>query len=302
MTKTNRSFHRVLAVMMLLLAFPVWAGERLYLWEATRGDARVVLFGSLHLCRSDCFPLPDEVLHALDQAATLAVELDPSTREMQSRLLARALYPAGQTLHSDLSAQSLGYLRSALDRAGVPAEPIMRMRPWMVVSTLTMIAATQAGYGAQQGIDLWLLRRARAQGKTVVELETVDEQLASMDGMPREQQEQMVRQTLDMVYEGKLPHYIDALVDAWRKGDPARVLALSRDGLPGEAEADQIISSLVVRRNRAMATRIAALASEKGAVFVAVGALHFAGEDSILNHLRAAGFAVRQVSAGDELH
>lgn len=302
MNRGGRFFCRVVAAVLLLLSVEAWAGDRLYLWEATRGDARALLFGSVHLCRPDCFPLPDEVLRAFDQTATLAVELDPGTRAVQGRLLARALYPAGETLHRDLSARSIDQLESVLSRAGMPSGPIMRMRPWMVVSTLTMIAATQAGYGAQQGIDLWLLRRARAQGKAVVELETIDEQLSSLDGMPREQQEQMVRQTLDMVHDGKLPGYIDSLVDAWREGDPERVLALSRDGLPAEVQADRLISSLLVQRNRAMAARIAELASENGAAFVVVGALHFAGEDNILDQLRAAGFTVRQLPARSVPH
>ncbi|MGB0128774.1 MAG: TraB/GumN family protein [Rhodocyclaceae bacterium] len=302
MNRIDSIFRRVLAAVLLLAAVPGWAGERLYLWEATKGDARVFLFGSVHLCRPDCFPLPDEVLRAVDEAATLAVELDPGARGMQSQLLARALYPAGETLHRDLSAQSIDHLNAALSRVGMPAASVLRMRPWMVVSTLTMGAAIQAGYGAQQGIDLWLLRRARAQGKSIVELETVDEQLASLDTMPREQQEQMVRQTLDMVHQGKLTGYIDELVDAWRRGDPERLLALSREGLPGEAQAERLVSALVAQRNRVMATRIAEVSAERGVVFAAVGALHFAGKGNILEHLQAAGFTVRQLSAGNNVH
>ncbi len=301
MIAIGKVLRPLLAALWLAIAFPAWAGDPLYLWKATAADMTVYLFGTVHLCRSDCFPLPDEVLRAADEARALAVELDPRGSDTQGRLLARALYPAGQTLHRDLSAGCVERLQAALNKMGVGTEPVLRMRPWMAVSTLTMMAATSAGYDTKQGIDAWLISRARTQGKAVVELETLDDQLASLDMLPGVQQEEMVRQTMDMVQGGTLSDYIDNLVAAWRAGDPAQVLALSRDGMGDGNGAPGLVSALIKQRNRDMAARIAAEAARKGVLFVAVGALHFAGEDSILDRLRTAGFTVRQLTRGGDL-
>jgi uncharacterized protein YbaP (TraB family) len=288
--------HCVLAVVLLTLGTAA-AAERLYMWEAKGRGGTAYLYGSVHLCRADCFPLPDAVVKAADAAPALALELDPERPGLQEQLLKRALYPAGETLQRDLSPQLIADLQAALARAGIPPEPLMHMRPWMVGTTLTALAAVQAGYDAQQGIDLWLLKRARSQAKPVIELETADEQLASLDGLPREQQEQMVRQAVTLVGDGSLAGFVGEMVDAWRKGDPDRLYKLSRKGLDSEAQAERLLSALVSERNGKMANRIADAVAQKGGVFAVVGALHLAGADSVQERLKAKGFAVRQVQS-----
>lgn len=288
--------HGVVTVVLLMLGTAA-AAERLYMWEAKGHAGTAYLFGSVHLCRADCFPLPDAVVKAADAAPALALELDPERPGLQEELLRRALYPAGESLQNDLSAQLIADLKAALARAGIPPEPLMRMRPWMVGTTLTALAAVQAGYDAQQGIDLWLLKRARTQNKPVIELETADEQLASLDGLPREQQEQMVRQAVALVGDGSLAGFVVEMVDAWRKGDPERLYKLSHKGLESEAQAERLLSALVSERNGKMANRIADAVAQKGGVFVVVGALHLAGADSVLERLKAKGFVVRQVQS-----
>jgi hypothetical protein len=300
MSGKARARRLLLAALTLAMAVPAWAGGPLYLWKATAADMTVYLFGTVHLCRADCFPLPDEIVRAADEAGALAVELDLRGDDSQSRLLARGLYPAGQTLHRDLSAESVERLRAALAKMGVGTETALRMRPWMAVSTLTMMAAANGGYDARQGVDEWLISRARARGIAIVELETLDEQLSSLDMLSGDQQEEMVRQTVDMVQAGTLVHYIGELVEAWRGGDPARVLALSRDGLGEGPAAPGLLPALVNRRNQDMAARIAAEAARRRVLFVAVGALHFAGDNNILDRLRTAGFAVRQLTRGSD--
>lgn len=297
MKRTSLGLIRCVVAVVLLTLGTAAAAERLYMWEAKGHGGTAHLFGSVHLCRADCFPLPDAVVKAADAAPALALELDPERPGLQEQLLKRALYPAGETLQRDLSPQLIADLQAALARAGIPPEPLMHMRPWMVGTTLTTLAAVQAGYDAQQGIDLWLLRRARVQTKPVIELETADEQLASLDGLPREQQEQMVRQAVALVGDGSLAGFVGEMVDAWRNGDPDRLYKLSRKGLESEAQAERLLSALVTERNGKMADRIADIVAQKGGVFAVVGALHLAGADSVLERLKAKGFEVRQVQS-----
>lgn len=297
MKRISLGLIRCIVTIFLLTLGTASAAERIYMWEAKGRGGTAYLFGSVHLCRADCFPLPDAVIKAADSAPALALELDPERPGLQEQLLKRALYPAGETLQRDLSPQLIADLHAALARAGIPPEPLMHMRPWMVGTTLTALAAVQAGYDAQQGIDLWLLKRARAQAKPVIELETADEQLASLDGLPREQQEQMVRQAVALVGDGSLAGFVGEMVDAWRKGDPDRLYKLSRKGLESEAQAERLLSALVTERNGKMANRIADAVAQKGGVFVVVGALHLAGADSVLERLKAKGFEVRQVES-----
>jgi uncharacterized protein YbaP (TraB family) len=297
MIESLRWAIRGLPAALVLAAAVAHGADRVYMWEARGHGGVAYLFGSVHLCRADCFPLPAPVVRAADGASVLALELDPEQPGVQESLLARAMYPPGQDMQQDLSPQSLAALKAALAKAGIPAELVMKMRPWMAGMTLTLLGAMQMGYEAEHGIDLWLLRRARERGKPVIELETVDEQIASLEALPREQQADLLLQAVALAQEGSLGRYVDALVGAWRTGDPERVYELSRQGLDSEAAAERLLAGLVDRRNRVMASRIADAVARHGKVFVVVGALHLAGRDSILERLRAAGFEVRQVPA-----
>lgn len=279
----------------LLAAFAAHAGERAYLWQAQRGAATITLFGSIHLCRADCFPLPDLVVERLDGAEVLAVELDPQQPGRGDEMLRRATYAAGDRLDRHLPPALARELVVLLTAHGLPEEAVLRMKPWLAGMTLTLVAAMHAGYTADDGIDLWLIKRAREQGKRVAELESVDEQLEALDALPAPEQAAMVAQSVDLAKRGELAGYIERLVGAWQAGDPEALWRLSQEGVEDRGLAERMLDGLLDARNRSMGERLAALAGERGRVFAAVGALHLAGPRSVLTELRQAGWTVRQL-------
>jgi uncharacterized protein YbaP (TraB family) len=272
------------------------AGERPFMWEVQgRNGATVHLFGSIHLCRADCFPLPASVVGALDRADWLGVELDPTAAAVSEQLMARALYLGDDSLDRHLDAELMGELSSALQRFGLPPQAVLKMKPWMAGTTVTLLAAMAAGYGTEHGIDMWFVTRARQQGKPVIELETVDQQVDSLERLSPQQQRLLVLQAVRLLGGGGVKPYLDDMVDAWRGGDGERLYRLSAAGLEDAAQGARLLQALVAQRNRAMAQRIAERMSKPGRGFVVVGAMHLAGPGSIPELLRAAGFSVRQV-------
>lgn len=292
MTKTRDFVPWLLALALWLSAAPAWAA--LYLWQVAAPGAVVYLFGSLHVCRADCFPLPKPVLAALDKADTFALELDPEAPEVRAQVLERALYPAGDSLDRHIDPQLLADLKTEMDRLGAPLEPMLRMRPWMAGTTLTMIAAMQAGYQPDKGIDAWLLARAREQGKRVVALETAELQIDAMDRLPPQDQALLIRQSLQLLARDQAKGLFQSMLDAWRRGDGAALDALMRTGLESEPRAEVVFESMLTGRNPAMTARIEEFLRAGGSAFVVVGAGHLAGKGSIVELLRAKGYAVRQ--------
>lgn len=287
----------LLMALILWRAAAVQAAERLYLWEVKGPAASVYLFGSVHLCRADCFPLPEKVVAAFERAHFLAVELDPARPGVQEAMLLRSLYGNGDSLERHVSEALVQDLRAASARLGVPAEALLKMKPWMAGTTLTVLGALRAGYQAEQGIDVWFLERARAGNKTVVELESVDQQVASLESLSRADQELMLAQALHLVRGDGLPAYLDGLLGAWRVGNGDALYRLSQGGIDDPAAAERVLNAMLVERNRAMVQRIVRLMATRRPGFVVVGALHLAGGDSIVDLLRARGYEVRQVGA-----
>lgn len=293
-----RFIPRAVAALALIVASALaHGGDPLYLWEAKGKGGSAYLFGSIHLCRADCFPLPEAVTSALDRADFFALELDPAKPGLQEELLQRSLYADGDSLERHLSGPLVAELKAASERLGLPPETLFRMKPWMASTTLMLLAAMQSGYSADQGIDMQLLERARSQKKVVVELESVEQQVNSLDGLPAADQESMVAQAVRLAAGDGLTPYVDDMVKAWRDGDPERLYRLSQSGLEDSAASERLLRSLLTERNRAMTQRIIRLMATQRTGFVVIGALHLAGSGSVLDRLRDAGYEVRQVSA-----
>lgn len=288
--------RRLLLILALLCAAPAWA-QRLFLWEVRAPSASLWLFGSIHVCRADCYPLPGAVTEALARAESFALELDPTDSTVQRSILDQALYGDGRTLAQDLPPVLMDRLSDYLTARGIKLELLQRMRPWMASTTLALVAATQLGFEVDHGIDLWLLGRARELGKPVLELETAQEQVASMAELPLADQRELLDQSLQLIEQGRLRTLLDELLLAWRGGDAPRMAALMRESMGEGAAADRLADSLLDARNRRMAERLGAWLDSGRTVFAVVGAAHLAGPGSLPEQLAARGYRVRQVGA-----
>jgi len=101
---------------------------------------------------------------------------------------------------------------------------------------------------------------------------------------------------VSMLYESALmldesPQMLDLLVSEWADGDVVGIASLvaSPDGV---GLSDAFYDSLLVKRNRNWVPKIEAMLDEPGSVFIAVGAGHLAGPDSVITMLRDKGYEI----------
>jgi uncharacterized protein YbaP (TraB family) len=81
------------------------------------------------------------------------------------------------------------------------------------------------------------------------------------------------------------------MVDAWGQGDPGALAALLNDQQSDPA----MIRALLTDRNRNWASWIKARLARPGTVFVAVGAGHLGGKDSVQDYLARQGVTTVRV-------
>ncbi|NSL56764.1 TraB/GumN family protein [Uliginosibacterium aquaticum] len=288
----------VLGLMVGLLGSPfALASERLMLWEASSAKGTVYLFGSIHVCKASCFPLSASVTRRLDASDALVLELDPARSEAQLGLLTAGMYPAGDSLQRKMSAGQWQVLERSLEKLGLPAPMMAGFRPWMLSLTITLQAAQQAGFDVSQGIDLWALERARAQGKKVLELESVERQIAAASAGSEHEQLEALQLLLQQVNAGRLPGMFEEMRQAWQRGDTSALERLTAEGAP---KGSSITYELLDRRNAEMADKLQKQflpASRK--LFVVVGAAHLVGPKGVPALLAQQGFKLRQLSDGD---
>ncbi len=272
---------------------------RLFLWEIARADGRgggVHVMGSVHLS-DDEIRFDPAVEAALAEAQTLVLEVDPEelVPARMARLTADAgFFADGRTLRSVVAPETFELLERRLESYRLPLAAFLGMEPWLVGMTLQVTELERRGFVAEQGVEMALVRSAAGEGKTILGLETAQAQIAALDSLPLPTQELILRDVLEDGVDGA--GGFDLLLDAWRKGDVARLEAEVFARLGQDPDLDPFFEALYFERNQQMARGIAEMVDRGGPALVVVGAAHVVGARGIPALLAAHGYSVRQVA------
>jgi uncharacterized protein YbaP (TraB family) len=100
----------------------------------------------------------------------------------------------------------------------------------------------------------------------------------------------MLIQTLDEMAEGE--EIIDTLEAAWLAGDVKQLQRIGPDKM--RKEAPELFDALLVQRNTKWVKQIDTLLKGSGTQFIAVGAAHLIGKDSVPEQLTKLGYKVQR--------
>jgi uncharacterized protein YbaP (TraB family) len=201
--------------------------------------------------------------------------------------MSMGMLPEGTTLRALLSAEQTAAYEAALAKLGLPLTAFDRLKPWLAGLTLSLLPLMQQGYDPGSGVEKVLL--AKAGDKPQGALETPEYQLGLFDTMPTESQIAFLMEAVASVDTVKTT--LDEMVSEWIKGDADRLAELMNEGMDDPAVAE----ALLYRRNARWAEWIKARLDQPGSVFIAVGAGHLAGAESVQDYLAQKGIAVIRV-------
>lgn len=258
------------------------------------GAGRALLFGSVHVGRADEWILPEWLRTEMEQAELLVLEIDLSAtgpEEMLQLMLALGVMPPGQRLRQVVSDPTWALLEQRARETGTPIEAFDHLKPWVVALQFIGLSLDRAGFQPEQGVELGLV--AGSPTLPIRGLETPYEQLSSFDDLPFPVQDRMLFEALQPAAEKDSE--LEALIDAWRRGDANRIEAIIfRDRQ--DPKLARFYEQTYDRRNARMAEGIEEILAEPVRAFVVVGAGHLVGPRSIPILLRESGLRVRQVS------
>jgi uncharacterized protein YbaP (TraB family) len=283
---------RLLLGAALLLA-TLCATAKPALWVVKDADTTIYLFGTVHLLPNDTdwrYPALDQALAASD---SLTIELtDDDPVRMQALVLQYGLDPA-HPLSDKLSAAENATLAKAAQTVGVPGgvNTLQMMRPWLAGLTLAVAPLLKAGMDPAHGVDKLLKAQMLAAGKPVDGLETAEQQIRFLADLPADVELEFLRSTLRDVDKGSTE--LTTLIDAWKNGDVATIARIEDEDLA--QHAPELYQRLLVQRNQAWATKITAMLRKPGTFFIAVGAAHLAGPDSVQAQLETRGTSVKRL-------
>lgn len=259
------------------------------IWVVRDQDTTLYLFGTIHVMKPQTKWRSPRFEAAFDSASQLVLEVkNPEDQAAVLPLIRKHGLSPDRPLTSLLSGEDLARLDAAARSVGLSAAQLNPMRPWLASLSLAAAPLRRAGYDPASGIDPVLRSQAAAAGMTISGLETLDEQVRLLAGFPEEGQLGYLKRSLDDFDDGA--EQLQLLVDAWLDGD---VVAIERIGLaPMRQMGERVYQALLVERNRAWADEIALMLDDSGTAFIAIGALHLAGEDSVQRMLETRGLTV----------
>jgi uncharacterized protein len=266
-----------------------------FMWEARKGDARVLLLGTIHVGQAGMTELTDAQSRRVRAAEVIVVEADVSDAQrtmaafQRHALLAADAPGLDRTLPPALRAR----VEKLLPRFGLAPEAVWRMKPWVVANNLVVMEAMRLGFSPALSTEAQLFELARAAGRPLVEIESVDLQLALFDSAPADLQIAYLEEAVTSIETGAGAREIRDLVAAWRAADEAgmrqRLAAMSESRHAGER---WIAARVIDGRHPAMLDAIERYAASGKLHVVAVGTLHFFGPSGLLDGLRARGYRI----------
>jgi uncharacterized protein YbaP (TraB family) len=166
------------------------------------------------------------------------------------------------------------------------------MRPWLAALQLSVAALRDAGYKGSLGVEKTVLTDAKAQGDKFAMLETVEGQVKVFESLDGPEMIENFDASLADIVNTK--QEVEPLLAAWLKGDLA---ALEHESsVEMRKTAPRAYEILLVDRNRAWIESLDYwLTRKRKDYFVAVGAAHLVGPDSVIAMLEKKGHKVERI-------
>jgi len=244
------------------------------LWVVKDADTTIYLFGTFHALDGTTNWFKSDVKTAFDRSNELILEtLVP---ELPKKNAMNASPPQ--------QVAAAGKPRFAKrDRAVARIAQVPPPASLLASTQIVMNASNARGMSSAQGADAILREAAENRGETVAGLESFQFQLNMFSSLPAPE---TPAPTSDSRTMQKISIALAQLQDAWNRGDIGAF-----DPMLAQMRAQSPLSydTMFVQRNAHWAHWIAERLQQPGVIFVAVGAGHLTGPDSVQNQLAAQG-------------
>jgi uncharacterized protein YbaP (TraB family) len=244
------------------------------------------LYGTFHLvCPAD-LKISDATQKALSETKQLYLEIDFDDPSLQSTMMQSMLLGGGKTLKDYLKPDDFTLLDAYLKRhVGNGLGQLGGLQPIALLSAMyvSLMKCQPSSY------DLTFAQLAGKDGKEVLGLETVQDQLDVLGKVPIEQQLQglveMARQPDEAQKE------LTALIAAYKVQDLDLLMKLMRES-KFDSDTKGFEDEILDKRNANWIPIIEKAALAKS-TFFAFGAAHLAGPKGVVSLLRAKGYTVK---------
>jgi uncharacterized protein YbaP (TraB family) len=262
------------------------------MWKVADADTTIYLFGTFHLLPQGTewrTPAFDRALAASDELVLEIGNLDDQMA-LAGTLMRLGMWPGLPPLVERVPAEKKAALQAMIAESGIPAAALDRMETWAAGLMLASVTFKQLGIDPNAGVERSIQGPWKASGRPIGGLETVEDQFGLFDRLPEQSQRRFLAAMLDSPEQAK--KQFAQMLAAWSRGDVAGIARTFDDETLASADLRE---ALMTKRNAKWADWLKKRLERPGTVFVAVGAGHLAGNDSVQRMLAAQGVRAERV-------
>lgn len=282
-------FFALILVVAAVMVVPAAAEPAM--WHVADADTDITIFGTIHALPAGNPWLSPRIGARIDAADTIVLETVVPDASVLAPLVTQLGMRSGlPPLSTRIAPSKRAALAAAEKSLGLPPARLDAMKTWLAAIALGDGAVAQLGLTPADGVETTLTTRAATAKKTVIGLETPESQLRLFDNLSETDARALLDSTVDDIATAR--DDTNALVAYWQAGETEQLAAdfdKAFKATPGLQKA------LLTTRNAAWAAWIAARLAVPGKVFVAVGAGHLGGPDSVVAMLKAKGLTVERL-------
>ncbi|HEX8514351.1 MAG TPA: TraB/GumN family protein [Allosphingosinicella sp.] len=262
------------------------------MWKVADSDTTVYLFGTIHLLpkgQSWRTPAMDSALAAADELVLEVANIDDmmaSAQAMAKLGMSPGLPPIAERVPEGKRAA----LRAMIAESGYPEAVFDRLETWAAALPLLGVTFKRLGLDPSLGVESQIGTPFKAAGKRVTGLETVEQQLGYFDKLSEGAQRALLLSVVEDSAETRAQ--FGQMLAAWASGD---LKGIARTFDDETQMSPELKAALMSQRNAAWAEWLAKRMEKPGTAFVAVGAGHLVGADSVQSMLKKKGLKANRV-------
>ncbi|HVY87713.1 MAG TPA: TraB/GumN family protein [Hyphomonadaceae bacterium] len=292
LSRARLSAAAFLACVVVIAAAPAMAQPAM--WVVKDADSTIYLMGTVHVLRPETVwhnPKLDDAIASADQLY-LEIPIASQAEMMQSMLPLVTQYglSPNKPLSSRLTPDEYKTLQEAAKDAGLPEAGLNIFRPWFAGMGISAAGLTKSGYDPESGVDTKLQKIFKERGIAAKGLETIEYQIKIFANMSEADEMDYLRSCLKDYKETATE--LDKMVSQWAAGDLPAMEKIFVTEL--KDESSDLYKTLLVDRNKNWASEIQEMLKGKGVTFIAVGAGHLMGPDSVQVQLKALGIEAKR--------
>lgn len=270
------------------------------LWRMADDDTELFLFGTVHVLPPGIQWRRQDLIEAFSASDVIYFETSHLDQKATGYFdfFKSGQAPEGEDVLAVLSDEQKEVLTQVLDQMGLTLDSLKGQRPWYAALLLGFQALEQQGQVSEYGVETWFEGQISGD-QEVRSLEGGLEVPDALSAMSMDAQINMLMDGLDEVVSededlfDTLSTTFDESLKIWLKGRAD--LLFDEDMETMRSESPELYAAMFTNRNRNWTLQIDELMeTETGRIFVAVGAAHMTGPESVVHMLEAEGWTLER--------